>query len=199
VPRPNPLDRLKHAVRPPLRRTLTRILWEPPSPLEAQLRREGLGLDVGVSLTATSDTRVTVGRGCFVGRGSLLVLQRGHLKLGDDVMVGEYSNIRAFDSFIGLGSRTQLAQFVSLIAANHQVDERGVPLRHVHDLRPGRHGITIGEDCWIGTQAVVLPGVELGPRCVVGAGAVVTNSFPSDTTVIGAPARAVQKQGPSDG
>jgi acetyltransferase-like isoleucine patch superfamily enzyme len=108
--------------------------------------------------------------------------------LGDDVLVGEYSNLRPAFSFIRIGSRVQLAQFVSMIATNHAVDDQGAPTRAA-DLRPGKHGITIGDDCWFGAGAVVLAGVELGPRCIVGAGAVVTRSYPAGSKLVGVPAR----------
>lgn len=49
--------------------------------------------------------------------------------------------------------------------------------------------IRIGKRCWIGANAVILPGVELGDDCVVGAGAVVTHSFGASRHLVGVPAR----------
>lgn len=48
--------------------------------------------------------------------------------------------------------------------------------------------ITIGEDCWFGAGAMVMPGVTVGDRVVVAAGSVVTRDVPSDTLVAGVPA-----------
>jgi maltose O-acetyltransferase len=53
--------------------------------------------------------------------------------------------------------------------------------------------IRIGKGCWIGANAVILPAVQLGDRVVVGAGAVVTKSFPADSVIVGNPARALEK------
>ncbi len=54
--------------------------------------------------------------------------------------------------------------------------------------------ITLGDHCWIGMNAVILPGVELGERTVVGAGSVVTKSFPEGHCVIaGNPARILRR------
>ena len=47
----------------------------------------------------------------------------------------------------------------------------------------------IGRDVWIGGGAIVLPGVKIGDRAIVGAGAVVTKDVLADTTVVGNPAR----------
>jgi acetyltransferase-like isoleucine patch superfamily enzyme len=53
--------------------------------------------------------------------------------------------------------------------------------------------IRVGEDCWIGGNAMLLPGVTIGRGCVVGAGSVVTKNVPDFTIVAGNPARIVRK------
>ena len=52
--------------------------------------------------------------------------------------------------------------------------------------------ISIGDDVWIGGGAIVLPGVTIGDRAVVGAGSVVTRDIAADAIVAGNPARAVR-------
>ena len=52
--------------------------------------------------------------------------------------------------------------------------------------------IRIGRDVWIGGGAVVLPGVTIGDRSVVGAGSVVVSDVPPGTVVVGNPARIVR-------
>ena len=51
--------------------------------------------------------------------------------------------------------------------------------------------ITIGEDCWLGANVTVLPGVTIGDRCIIGAGSVVTHDIPSDSIYAGNPARPI--------
>jgi len=51
--------------------------------------------------------------------------------------------------------------------------------------------IEIGNNCFIGTRSVILPGVRIGDNCVVGAGSVVTRPVADNTVVAGAPARAI--------
>jgi maltose O-acetyltransferase len=53
--------------------------------------------------------------------------------------------------------------------------------------------VLIEDDAWIGAAAIILPGVTVGRRAIVGAGAVVTHSVPPDTIVAGVPARELRK------
>ena len=73
-----------------------------------------------------------------------------------------------------------------------------------HDCRVGANthlspgvrlagGVTIGAGTHIGTGAIVLPGVTVGDRSVVGAGAVVVRNVPADVTVVGVPARPLER------
>lgn len=56
----------------------------------------------------------------------------------------------------------------------------------------GHYGrIRIGNNCFIGMRATIMPGVELGDRCVVAAGAVVMDSFPANSVIAGNPATYV--------
>lgn len=52
--------------------------------------------------------------------------------------------------------------------------------------------IRIGRGSWIGAGAIILPGVELGECCVVGAGSVVRTSWPAGSVIVGVPARLVK-------
>src|SRR5690606_24006917 len=53
--------------------------------------------------------------------------------------------------------------------------------------------IVIGEGSWLGQNCVILPGVTIGRRCIVGSNSVVTTSLPSGSVAVGAPARVVKQ------
>ena len=50
----------------------------------------------------------------------------------------------------------------------------------------------IGDDVWIGANAVILPGVTIGSHCVVAAGAVVTKDVPDNCVVGGVPTKVIK-------
>lgn len=92
---------------------------------------------------------------------------------------------QAADGKIRIGKGTWIAPNVGLITANHDI----------YNLEAHAKGkdINIGERCWIGMNAVILPGVCLGPATIVGAGAIVTHSFPEGNCVIaGNPAKIIK-------
>ena len=66
-------------------------------------------------------------------------------------------------------------------------DSEGVP-RHMCYAKP----VVIGNDCWLGANVVVCPGVTIGDRCVIGAGSVVTRDIPSDSFAAGNPCRVIR-------
>jgi len=52
--------------------------------------------------------------------------------------------------------------------------------------------IVIGNDVYIGMRTIILPGVTIGNRCIIGAGSVVTRSIPDNTVAAGVPARVIK-------
>lgn len=87
---------------------------------------------------------------------------------------------------IFIGDYTNIGPNVGIISANHNLINNAV-----NDPAPS---IRIGKFCWIGMNAVVLPGVILGDFTIVGAGAVVTRSFIEGYAVIAGSPAAVVKQ-----
>ena len=62
-----------------------------------------------------------------------------------------------------------------------------------HDYVGARHGDThIGNCCFIGANAIIMPGVRIGDHCIIAAGSVVTGHVPDRTLVAGNPARILK-------
>lgn len=84
---------------------------------------------------------------------------------------------------VEIGEDTLIAPGVKIISASHSLTD--------HRAHMPAKPIRIGKRCWLASNAVILPGVQLGDEVVVAAGAVVTKSFKSRSIVAGVPARVV--------
>lgn len=98
--------------------------------------------------------------------------------------IGNY--YQCFKGSISIGKGSYIAMNVGIVTANH----------NVYDLDTHEDGkdVILGKQCWIGMNTVILPGVILGDNTIVGAGSVVTKSFPEGNCIIaGNPAKIIRK------
>jgi acetyltransferase-like isoleucine patch superfamily enzyme len=79
-----------------------------------------------------------------------------------------------------------IAAFALLSTATHDYRARDMRRAGVNKA------IVVGKGCWIGLNAIVLPGVSIGDGAVVGAGAVVTEDVEPNAIVVGVPARLLK-------
>jgi acetyltransferase-like isoleucine patch superfamily enzyme len=85
-----------------------------------------------------------------------------------------------------IGQNVWIGPHVKIISMNHDVND--------YEQYTKTQPIKIGDDCWIGAGATILPGVELGRHTIVAAGAIVTRSFIDENQVLaGVPAKVVKK------
>ncbi len=108
-------------------------------------------------------------RQLVIGKNSIVLREGGYIQAEGGIFIGNY---------------VRIANFCTLMSTNHDIFDH----RKKH-AKP----IIIHDYCWIGTRSIILAGVELGPKTVVGAGAVVTKSFPDGYCVIaGNPAKIIK-------
>lgn len=140
-----------------------------------------------------------IGSGSNIGAYSILDLQNDPLdkaqvmsviKIGERTAINEFNNIRASGGEILIGSNCLISQYVSMIATNYSTSRKALIREQMTDSRRTR--IQIGDDVWIGTHAVILPGAVVGTGSVIGAGAIVTSQIPEYAIAVGVPARVIR-------
>lgn len=152
----------------------------------------GLVLGDGVRIQAlavkgvTIGSRVTIREGGWIQCASSPANPGDGLVIGSDVYIGP-GVILGVGGTIRIGDGCQFGANVTLIAENHAITDE----LELKDGAVSRRGIEIDDNCWLGHGVTVLDGVRLGPGCVVGAGSVVTKSFPALSRIAGSPARAI--------
>lgn len=148
-------------------------------------------------MTINNMRKLKVGDKFYLGRNSrflMVTVYKGtsyspFVKIGNNVSIGNRFTALSAAPIV-VEDDCLLASDILITSENHGLDPETYtsyadnPL----DATPVR----IGKGCWIGEKAVILPGVTLGDKCIVAAGAVVTKSFPSYTLVGGVPAKVLK-------
>ena len=116
-----------------------------------------------------------------------------NIELLSDIALGTGDALWASaNARITIGAHTLVGPNVTIITANHGFAARE---EHIADQPQRERDVRIGEDVWIGANAVILPGVTIGDGAVVAAGAVVREDVSPFTIVGGVPARAIGLRG----
>lgn len=109
------------------------------------------------------------------------------IAIGQGTYIGRDFRVSTYKSEISIGKFCQIASEVSLETNTHAIEERSGPYR-VRIQKP----IVIHDGVWIGSRALILPGVTIGRNAIVAGGSVVTKDVPDDTLVGGSPARIIR-------
>lgn len=124
------------------------------------------GKDVNFERHAGFNPELEIGDRSGVGQNTDL---SGHIVIGKDVMMGPNCQMRTY---------------------SHAHDRIDIPMDQ-QGFEPERV-MHIGDDVWIGSNVIVLPGANIGSHCIIGAGAVVTKDVPDYAIVGGVPAKIIR-------
>jgi acetyltransferase-like isoleucine patch superfamily enzyme len=122
-------------------------------------------------LVAAGGGSIRIGRNCTIHSFDVLYGFSGGLVIEDDVRIGVNS---------------------MFITGNHRFDD---PSMGPNEQGSTSEGIVIGAGSWIGAGAIILDGVQLPPKSIVAAGAVVTKSYETRAVLAGVPARPIRTFG----
>jgi len=113
------------------------------------------------------------------------------IRIGDDFVCGSFATIRAVDAAITIGNQVSLGPMTAVIGANHGFADLRLPIQDQPQIS---EPVTIADNVWVGTGAIILPGVTVGEGAVIAAHAVVTRPVAARTVVAGIPARAIRER-----
>jgi acetyltransferase-like isoleucine patch superfamily enzyme len=124
---------------------------------------------ISTNVRLLSPSRITIGSNVGIARDVTLD-GRGDIEIGDFTIIG-------FESV--------------LLTSTHNYSNRGVPI-----AKQGMYSkpVKIGRDCWIDARVMVLPGIEIGDGCIIGANSVVTKNIPQYCIAAGVPARVIKER-----
>ncbi|WP_390904380.1 acyltransferase [Thermocoleostomius sinensis] len=195
-------------------RFLISLIGGIPRPLGAHLRRGFYPL-----IFAQMGRSVHIQAGCeFIGSQSIeigdevrllrdvrinLKANRSRLRLGNEVCLdrGVDINVAGDDCLIDIGDHSYLGPYVCMagpgsiiIGKNCMIaSQTGIYANNHRSYGLSREGITIEDNCWLGSGVKVLDGVTIGRNSVVGAGSVVTKDIPPYSVAVGVPAKVIKQ------
>jgi acetyltransferase-like isoleucine patch superfamily enzyme len=153
----------------------------------------------GSNLLVPAGASLAIGAGCYVGR---------YVELGPGgaISIGDHTSIQDRSILVGdvrLGRYCVLSLNVLMTSGRHYFDrwpyllirDQDDRVSHSADLsREHSQPIVVEEDCWLGMNSVVMPGIKIGRGCVIGSNSVVTHDVPPYSVAVGSPARVVRRR-----
>lgn len=152
---------------------------------------------------------------CKISKDTNIVIHpKGHLIFSENVYIGRNVEIGSDDITIGFDSSIQdrcvllgsitiganciLAPNVFISSGGHHFDINPYLLIREQDkigIKTVPHKpVFIEDDCWIGINSVVMPGVTIGKGSVIGAGSIVTKNIPPYSICVGSPSKIIKKR-----
>lgn len=107
------------------------------------------------------------------------------ISIGDNVGIAPYVHIWGSGG-VEIGDNSLIASHVAITSLTHD--------KNIHPYDAGliSKKVVIGKNVWIGTHAVILPGVTIGENSIIGAGTIVTKSIPKNSVVVGTPGKIIE-------
>ncbi|MHC9357437.1 acyltransferase [Enterobacter ludwigii] len=140
------------------------------------------------------DRRVKIDKTAFIHHGATFIIRENTsavIEIDSGVYIGRYAHIHT-NSKIKIGQNLVLSDYVFLSTLAHGMEPSAGRILSQPDIDKGE--IVLGDNVFLGFSSKVLPGIELGNWTIVGAGAVVTKSFPDGFVMIaGNPAKVIKR------
>ena len=129
------------------------------------------------------------------GRG-VIIKTRAYFGTGENIVIGDRSQLGVnckVENDLILGEDVVMGPDVVIMSSSHAYERLDQPVNRQGRLP--RRPVKIGNDVWIGTRVLILPGVQVGDQAILGAGAVVTKDVPARAIAAGNPARVIRQRG----
>jgi len=137
--------------------------------------------------------RRAVCSGIFKNAGKNINIEKGaYFGTGSELEIGDNSSIGVNCQVCGpikIGNDVMMGPDVIILTSHHRFDRLDIPMWQQGYIPD--EPVIIGDDVWIGTRTIIMPGVKIGNGSIIGAAAVVTKDVPDFAIVGGVPARII--------
>lgn len=145
-----------------------------------------------------------IGKPCFIeGRKKITIGNRtrifpgirmeaigsGKIKIGDNCAIEQNVHIISYENDLNIGNNTTISANVFISNVDHAYTDISKSVMQQSKII---NETNIGDGCFVGFGAVILPGTTLGKHCIVGANSVVKGEFPDYSVIVGSPGTIVK-------
>jgi acetyltransferase-like isoleucine patch superfamily enzyme len=150
----------------------------------------GGGSSWGLGVELRGWANIGIGENFSCDRFCSIYANAGLIRIGNNVSLNSSVIINAeLGEKIVISDNCLIGPNVILRSSNHNYEKKGILIKN-QGHRPRE--VILHEDVWVGANSVILPGVVLSRGVVVGAGSVVTKSFPEYAVIAGVPAKLIE-------
>ena len=148
----------------------------------------------------TRPIRAAICKHIFKHAGKHINIEKGaFFGTGAELEIGDYSALGVnclASGPIKIGRHVMIGPDVIILTQNHRFDRTDIPIQQQGYLP--QEPVVIQDDVWIGTRAIILPGVNIETGAIVAAAAVVTKNVPPFAIVAGNPAKIIKHRNQSE-
>ncbi|MDO8927289.1 MAG: acyltransferase [Sideroxyarcus sp.] len=169
------------------------------APRKKSFKEIGAQVHFGNFFSCMNPQFVSIGNNVTLGAHSIIFAVNHDLVssctpeivIGEGTYIGQHTSVHAIEG-VHIGNHSVISDFVYISDLAHGFDLNNGPILKQRWEKAGP--ITIGQGVFIGHGAKILPNVSLGDNCIVGAGSIVTKSFPAYSVIAGNPARLLRNR-----
>lgn len=136
-----------------------------------------------------SKVAASIGKNTYIREGCL-INHPSQVAIGSNVYIGRFCELDGFGG-LSIGNDVHIASFSAIYTSNHKYGRGDLLMREQGYI--GKK-VVIEDDVWIGSHAVILPGVTIHKGAIVGAGSVVSSDVAAFSIVAGVPAKLIKNR-----
>lgn len=122
--------------------------------------------------------KLQYGKSLFFRKRFHIKIENGFIQIGSFCFFNNDCSINSLNE-IKIGNHCIFGENVKIYDHNHKFDSKGL----IGEQGYKTSKITIGDNCWIGSNVVILSKANIGKNCVIGAGVIVNETIPDDSLV----------------
>lgn len=137
----------------------------------------------------TTINNISIGNDVKISKNCILFgSEKNLLEIGDNTYFAVGCLVNGYKQKIKIGKNVSIGPNVTILSDSGP--NRSEKLKKIFPVIEG--DIIIGDDCWLGMNCMIMPGIKLGNCCIIAAGSFVNQSFPDFSVVAGSPAKLVR-------